>query len=219
MFSFHFYAANLHKIFELYAKNYKKVKTIPYFSFFCSGLQDERTFEDIPTSAGPWKLCGPPGLVLRAEAERLRVLCKQSEQVRAGEQEGSGIDDIHRFTITDIQRIASPIYYETNVITVKTTEAKLIKNRNKTFGNRLYLKNPTYYVGDLSNADVTHDTEGMIVNNVYVNNKAHPQTLFPRYNACSRHHTPPDLMTLILVTIPLYLLYEVSIRVVHWVER
>ena len=31
--------------------------------------------------------------------------------------------------------------------------------------------------------------------------------------------TPPDLMTLILVTIPLYLLYEVSIRVVKWVER
>lgn len=28
--------------------------------------------------------------------------------------------------------------------------------------------------------------------------------------------TPPDLMTLILVTIPLYLLYEVSIRVVRW---
>lgn len=30
--------------------------------------------------------------------------------------------------------------------------------------------------------------------------------------------SPPDLMTLILVTIPLYLLYEVSIRVVKWVE-
>lgn len=29
--------------------------------------------------------------------------------------------------------------------------------------------------------------------------------------------TPPDLMTLILVSIPLYLLYEVSIRVVKWV--
>ena len=29
--------------------------------------------------------------------------------------------------------------------------------------------------------------------------------------------TPPDLMTLILVVIPLYLLYEVSIRVVAWV--
>ena len=31
--------------------------------------------------------------------------------------------------------------------------------------------------------------------------------------------TPPDLMTLILVTIPLYILYEASIRVVRIVER
>lgn len=30
--------------------------------------------------------------------------------------------------------------------------------------------------------------------------------------------TPPDLMTLVLVTIPLYLLFELSIRVVKWVE-
>lgn len=30
--------------------------------------------------------------------------------------------------------------------------------------------------------------------------------------------TPPDLMTLILVAIPLYLLYEISIRVMKWVE-
>lgn len=30
--------------------------------------------------------------------------------------------------------------------------------------------------------------------------------------------TPPDLMTLILVTIPLYMLYEVSIRVIKWIE-
>ena len=31
--------------------------------------------------------------------------------------------------------------------------------------------------------------------------------------------TPPDLMTLVLVSIPLYLLYEVSIRVARWVEK
>lgn len=31
--------------------------------------------------------------------------------------------------------------------------------------------------------------------------------------------TPPDLMTLILVTIPLYMLYEVSIQVVKWVVK
>ncbi|MBQ2123797.1 MAG: hypothetical protein II200_07400 [Bacteroidaceae bacterium] len=45
--------------------------------------------------------------------------------------------------------------------------------RIKSIGNRLYLKNPMYYVGDLSTANVTHGTEGMIVNNVYVNNKTH----------------------------------------------
>ena len=31
--------------------------------------------------------------------------------------------------------------------------------------------------------------------------------------------TPPDLLSLILVTIPLYLLYEVSIKVVKIIER
>jgi len=31
--------------------------------------------------------------------------------------------------------------------------------------------------------------------------------------------TPPDVMTLILVTIPLYLLFEVSIRVVRRVRK
>ncbi len=31
--------------------------------------------------------------------------------------------------------------------------------------------------------------------------------------------TPPDIMTLVLVTIPLYLLFELSIRVVRWVEK
>lgn len=31
--------------------------------------------------------------------------------------------------------------------------------------------------------------------------------------------TPPDLMTLLLVSLPLYVLYEVSIRVARWVEK
>ena len=31
--------------------------------------------------------------------------------------------------------------------------------------------------------------------------------------------TPPDIMTLVLVTIPLYLLFELSIRVVRWVDK
>ena len=106
--------------------------------------------EDIPTSAGPWKQCGLPGLVLEAEA-----------------------DGIHRFTIADIQRIASPIYYETNAITVKTTEAKLIKNRIRTFGNRLYLKDPYYYITDYGSFDNVYIKEGMIINGTCVNDKPH----------------------------------------------
>lgn len=31
--------------------------------------------------------------------------------------------------------------------------------------------------------------------------------------------TPPDIMTLILVTVPLYLLYEISVRIVRFIER
>ena len=107
--------------------------------------------EDIPTTAGPWKLCGLPGLIVEAVSE----------------------DSVHRFTLTDVQHVAAPIYYESSAITVKTSEAKLIKNRIKTFGNRLYLKNPCYYITDHSTADEVYTDDGMLINGVFVNNKAH----------------------------------------------
>ena len=113
--------------------------------------------EDIPTSAGPWKLCGLPGMILKAESD----------------------GDIHRFTLASLQRIASPIYYEHNAITTKTSEEKLIKNRIKIFGNKLYPKNPTYYIADRGsmNADETFCQMGdeilTLVNGVLEDNKAH----------------------------------------------
>ena len=110
-----------------------------------------RYCEDIPTTAGPWKLCGLPGLIVEAVSD----------------------DDIHRFTLTDLQHATAPIYYETSAITSKTSEEKLIKNRNKTFGNRLYPKNPHYYITDLHSADTAYDNEGMLINGVYVNDKMH----------------------------------------------
>ena len=116
-----------------------------------------RYSEDIPTSAGPWKLCGLPGLVLKAETD----------------------DGIHRFTLASLQRIVSPIYYEHNAITTKTSEEKLIKNRIKIFGNKLYPKNPTYYIADRGsmNADETFCQMGdeilTLVNGVLEDNKAH----------------------------------------------
>lgn len=110
-----------------------------------------RYTEDIPTTAGPWKLCGLPGLIVEAASD----------------------DGIHRFTLTELQHATAPIFYETNAITVKTSEEKLIKNRNKTFGNRLYPKDSHYYIANLQSVDVVYVDEGSIINGTFVNDKAH----------------------------------------------
>lgn len=108
--------------------------------------------EEIPTSAGPWKLCGLPGLIVEAECE----------------------GGIHHFSLADIQRTASTIYMEHSAITTKISEKKLILNRNKTFDNRLYIKDPLYYAHEsIKSADTVYGKNGMIVNGTYVNNKAH----------------------------------------------
>ena len=116
-----------------------------------------RYTEEIPSSAGPWKLCGLPGLILKAETT----------------------DGIHRFTLDGISRTASPIYYEHNAITTKITEKKLIKNRIKIFGNKRYPKQPTYYIPNRSslNADQTFGQFGdetfCVVNGILENKEAH----------------------------------------------
>ena len=88
-----------------------------------------RYTDDIPTSAGPWKIGGLPGLILDAESS----------------------DGIHHFKLDGLQRIASPIYYEHNAITIKVSERKLNDNRKKIYGNKQYPKHPMYYIPDLRN--------------------------------------------------------------------
>ena len=88
-----------------------------------------RYADDIPTSAGPWKLSGLPGLILDAESS----------------------DGIHHFKLDGLQRIATPIYYEHNAITIKVSERKLNDNRKKIYGNKQYPKHPMYYIPDLRN--------------------------------------------------------------------
>ena len=95
--------------------------------------------EEIPSSAGPWRLRGLPGLIVKAESEA------------------------HTFCLTELRKEASSITAPEHRPDVQRMKyAKLLKHRNEIYGNRQYAKNPTYYVpglgGSINNMDVlNHD--------------------------------------------------------------
>ena len=82
--------------------------------------------EEIPSSAGPWRLHGLPGLIVKAE------------------------NDAHTFCLAELRQEASPITApEQNPELQRMRYAKLLKHKNEIYGNREYAKNPTYYSPDL----------------------------------------------------------------------
>ena len=82
--------------------------------------------DEIPSSAGPWRLRGLPGLIVKAESEA------------------------HTFCLTELRQEASPITAPEQRPDVQRMKyAKLLKHRNEIYGNRQYATNPAYYVPDL----------------------------------------------------------------------
>jgi GLPGLI family protein len=82
--------------------------------------------DEIPSSAGPWRLRGLPGLIVKAESEA------------------------HTFCLTELRKEASSITAPEHRPDVQRMKyAKLLKHRNEIYGNRQYAKNPMYYVPDL----------------------------------------------------------------------
>ena len=103
--------------------------------------------EEIPSSAGPWRLRGLPGLIVKAESEA------------------------HTFCLTELRKEASSITAPEHRPDVQRMKyAKLLKHRNEIYGNRQYAKNPTYYVpdfgGSINNMDVlNHDGQQLVFAN------------------------------------------------------
>lgn len=98
--------------------------------------------EDIPSSAGPWKLRGLPGLIVKAEdAEGIHCfeLYETKNEVRA------------------ISAINNPDYQ-------KISRKKLMAFKKKTFGNPRYVKEPDYYVPKGSDTVAEVRNNGMIYN-------------------------------------------------------
>ena len=103
--------------------------------------------DEIPSSAGPWRLRGLPGLIVKAESEA------------------------HTFCLTELRKEASSITAPEHRPDVQRMKyAKLLKHKNEIYGNRQYAKNPTYYVPDLggsiNNMDVlNHDGQQLVFAN------------------------------------------------------
>ncbi|MBQ6768190.1 MAG: GLPGLI family protein [Prevotella sp.] len=80
--------------------------------------------EEMPSSAGPWKLRGLPGLIIKAEDS----------------------EEIHCFTLYETKNEVRDINAIGNSEYQKLSRQKLMKFKKKTLGNARYPKEPTYYV-------------------------------------------------------------------------
>lgn len=82
--------------------------------------------EDVPSSAGPWRLRGLPGLILKAESEA------------------------HTFCLSELRQEASHIMAPAvNPDVQRMTYDKLLKHKNRLLLDKRYPKNPNYYMTDL----------------------------------------------------------------------
>lgn len=105
--------------------------------------------EEIPTTAGPWKLGGLPGLIVKATDD----------------------ENVHVFKLESLEEVATPIRYSDDASYIKITDKKMTEFRNKTFGNDQYAQKPTYYIPDFNAIIKTlqvyndGDKEALLLNN------------------------------------------------------
>lgn len=105
-----------------------------YFCMSAEGILNGKQWkvfytEEIPSTAGPWKLGGLPGLIVKATDK----------------------EKIHEFLLTDLKNVASPIEIDNAVPSIiNVSEKKIISYRNQIYGNPKYAKDPYYYLPDIN---------------------------------------------------------------------
>lgn len=126
--------------------------------------------EEIPTTAGPWKLQGLPGLITYAT-----------------DSEG-----IHTFRLIAIYQESVPVTYKSGSITGKfntetlkmenifvpygkSTREQMLKQKNKVFGNRLYMTDPQFYMTGPKQVVVTYgkDENYNFIGGLFIPTKGH----------------------------------------------
>jgi GLPGLI family protein len=80
--------------------------------------------EDVPTSFGPWKLRGLPGMILKAE----------------------DADGIFSFVCVGLMQRTAPIKYFSKGGYTTLKRNKFISHRNKLYCNKQYVQKPNYYI-------------------------------------------------------------------------
>lgn len=111
--------------------------------------------EEVPSSAGPWRLRGLPGLIVKAEG------------------------NAHTFTLAELRQESTPITYASSVEIERMKHGKWVKYRKSILGSRLYPKNPVHHIDDVSKYlhTVYVIKEGsnnhVLANNMYLLQKAH----------------------------------------------
>lgn len=105
-------------------------------AWFCS---------EIPSSAGPWRLCGLPGLILRAEA-----------------------DGVHSFACSHLDFVREPILYIPAENAVKAKHQRFVKFRNQKMGNPELMGHPDRLISpaDIQHVEVFKETGMISINGI-----------------------------------------------------
>lgn len=126
--------------------------------------------EDIPTTAGPWKLQGLPGLITYAADDEgihtFRLIGIYQETAPITYSAGSVVS---KWSMEERRLIATVTPYE------KATREQMQKQKKNVFGNRQYLTNPMFYM--TGPKEILHlgqqRADYQFVGGLYIPDKAH----------------------------------------------